>query len=285
MDAYELVASAGEHVILSDSGSAGLVVNIYDPTGSNVVNMGISTSTNYVLADTGIYTVLVHSGSYNSIGSYNLTLTVFGGCAQEFVDLAVVTTNQGGCLPLELVDSSPVAWVSFTVQAPPGIFSGATIDAGSQFTNATITPGTNSQWFVTMHANSTNAVTGDQIIGQICFNSGSTQSVFVPIVLSSLVVTNQGGSIPGPILQGGTAVVIANQSLLEAGLTTNRQPMYSLYGKPNTPYEIEYATNLGANSLWFPLSTNTLPADSIYTSLIQGTLSNAPVLFIRGLQQ
>ena len=285
MDAYQLLAAAGEHMILSDSGSSGLIVDIYDPTGTNVVRVSIPTAANYTFPDTGIYTVLVHSGNYNSVGSYSLTLTVLGGCAQEFVDLAVVTTNQGGCLPLELVDSSPVAWVSFTVQAPPGIFSGATIDAGSQFTNATITPGTNSQWFVTMQASSTNAVTGDQIIGQICFNSESTQSIFVPIVLSSLVVTNQGGSIPGPILQGGTAVVIANQSLLEAGLTTNGQRMFTLYGKPTTPYEIDYSTNLGAKSSWSALSTNTLPANSIYMSLIQGTLSNAPVLFIRGLQQ
>jgi hypothetical protein len=34
-------------------------------------------------------------------------------------------------------------------------------------------------------------------------------------VLSNLVVTNVGGSIPGLIAQGGTAVVIANQSLLK----------------------------------------------------------------------
>ncbi len=285
MNAYALVASAGEHVILSDSGSSGIVVDMYDPTGSKVVSMGISTSTNYTFADTGIYTVVVHSGSYNGTGSYSLDLTVFGGCAQEFVDLAVVTTNQSGCLPIVLDVSSPVIWVSFTVETPPGIFSAATIESNNPFTNATITPGTNSQWFVTMQASSTNEVTGVITIGAICFTTETTQSAFVPIGISNLVVSNTDGFIPGPILAGGTAVVIANQSLLQAGWATNGQRMYTLYGKPNTPYEIEYATNVGASALWFPLSTNTLPSNSIYTSLLQGSLSNARSLFIRALEK
>ncbi len=287
MNAYELPANAGEHVILSDSGSSGIVVDMYDPTGSHVVSMGVSTSTNYVFADTGIYTVVVHSGTYVGTGSYGLTLTVFGGCAQESVVLAVVTTNQGGCLPLVLDVGSPVVWVSFTVETPSNIFSAASIECYNPFTNATITnvPGTNSQWFVTMQASSTNEVTGVFTNGAICFTTESTQSAFVPVELSNLVVTNEGGSIPGPILEGGTAVVIANQSLLEAGLATNGQRMYTLYGKPNTPYEIEYATNMSASLLWFPLSTNTLPANSIYTSLLQGSFSNAPSLFIRALEK
>jgi type II secretory pathway component PulC len=78
---YELVANATEHVIFSDSGFSGMVVDMYDPTGSNVVSIGPSASTNYTFADTGIYTVVVHAGNYIGTGAYSLTETVFGGCA------------------------------------------------------------------------------------------------------------------------------------------------------------------------------------------------------------
>ena len=92
MNGYELVANAGEHVILSDSGFSGMVVDIYNPTGSNVVNMGVSTPINYTFADTGIYTVVVHSGNYIGTGSYGLTLTAFGGCA-ALPTVSVTPTN------------------------------------------------------------------------------------------------------------------------------------------------------------------------------------------------
>jgi hypothetical protein len=80
MNAYELIANAGEHILLTDSGFSGMAVNVYDPTGSNVVSMGAPASTNYTFAATGIYTVLVYSSSFSKYGSYGLTETVFGGC-------------------------------------------------------------------------------------------------------------------------------------------------------------------------------------------------------------
>ena len=92
MNSYEMVANAGEHILLSNSGFSGMVVDIYDPTGSNVVSMGASTSTNYILAIMGIYTVVVHSGSYSGTGSYGLSLTVFGGCA-SLPSVSVTPTN------------------------------------------------------------------------------------------------------------------------------------------------------------------------------------------------
>ena len=113
MIGYELVANAGEHVIFSDGGFSGMVVDMYDPTGSNVFSIGASTSTNYIFADTGIYTVVVHAGNYIGTGSYGLTETVFGGCsalptnsispANEAVpigNLATLTAVASGPTPL-----------------------------------------------------------------------------------------------------------------------------------------------------------------------------------------
>lgn len=65
---------------------------MYDPTGSNVFSIGASTSTNYIFADTGIYTAVVHAGNYIGTGSYSLDLTVFGGCA-SLPTVSVTPTN------------------------------------------------------------------------------------------------------------------------------------------------------------------------------------------------
>ncbi|GDY21177.1 hypothetical protein LBMAG56_25230 [Verrucomicrobiota bacterium] len=94
INAYELVATAGEHVILSSAGFAGMVVDIYNSSGSNIISMGGSSSTNYTFATTDLYTLLVHDNNYNysGTGSYGLTLTVFGGCV-AVPTVSVTPTN------------------------------------------------------------------------------------------------------------------------------------------------------------------------------------------------
>jgi len=113
MNSYEMVATAGEEVSLSDNGFSGMVVNIYNSTGSSIVSVGSSTSTNYTFASTGIYTLLVHSGGYNATGSYNISFTVSGGCDAVPVvsvsptnlvlysgEAAIFTANATGPFPL-----------------------------------------------------------------------------------------------------------------------------------------------------------------------------------------
>jgi hypothetical protein len=279
MDAYGYAGSAGQALNLAFwwSDCTGGGVNIYDPSGQWVTNVSVEcggSAANFTLASTGTYTILVHSWSYNSTGNYTLSLTSFGGCAQLTVDESVIRTQQVGCLNLELRTSSPAAWLSFAVQAPgvnPAVYPLA------PFTNAAIVPGTNSEWLVTMSASS--GVTGDQIIGSLCFTPQSTQSVFAPVNLTSLVITNENGTVPGTATLNGRAVIIANQSLLQAGLMTNKLRTFTLYGKASTDYTIDYSTNLARP--WVPVATNTLPLSASNAFTVQGSWSNAPLLLIR----
>src|ERR1035441_1555492 len=160
------MGSAGEHVLLSASGFAGMVAELYDPTGTNIATLSPSGTANLTLAKTGGYTLLVHAGNYVGIGTYGLSLTVFGGCTPLSLGSSVVLTQQVTCLPLEIVSSLPAVSVSFTVQAPTNTLNSATINANPPFTNATIVAGPNSQWFVNMQTSPSGGVTGDQIIGR-----------------------------------------------------------------------------------------------------------------------
>jgi len=275
---YNLPVTSGEHVILSESGFSAMILDLYDPSGNRVFSMGNSMSTNYTFANSGNYTVVVHASDYSSTGTYSISLVSFGGCAQLTVDQTVIGTNQDGCLPIEIVASSPAAWVSFTVQTPGGYLTNPSVSPAAPFTNATIVPGTNSEWFVTMSAS--NGVMGDQIIGVLCFTAQSTQSVFTPVILSNLVITNEGGGIPGSATSNGRVVIIANNSLLQVGMTTNRLRGFTLYGKAYGEYTVDYSTNRTALD-WQQVVTNTLPISASNVFVVQGSWSNAPLLLIR----
>jgi len=177
-----------------------------------------------------------------------------------------------------------VVWVSFVVEVPNGVLSSPTLNVAPAFTNATITPGLGSQWLVTLQTSPTSGVAGDQM-GSVCFTAISTQTVATPVHLSNVVVTNQGGSVPGITASGGRVVVIANQSWLEAHLSPNGQRMVTLYGKPDTDYAMIGSTNLGPATSWLPSWTNRVPSSLEITSGVQGPLSNAPVLFLRAMEQ
>jgi hypothetical protein len=260
-------------------------VDLYDPSGTNIANISPSGTANLTLATTGTYTVLLHAGDYSSTGMYDLSLTVIGGCTRLYLGSGVIRTQEVVCLPLELVAPSPAVWVSFAVRAPGSILTSPTVNATPPFSNATITPGTNSQWLVSMQTSATSGVVGDQIIGSLCFSAVSTQSVFVPVLLNNLVVTNQGGLVPGTSPFGGRFVVIANQPLLAAWRGTNDQRMVTLYGKASTTYEIQEAAAVGTAASWISGWTDTVPASLFINSAVQGPLSNAPTLFLRAKEK
>jgi hypothetical protein len=103
--------------------------------------------------------------------------------------------------------------------------------------------------------------------------------------LSNVVVTNQGGLVPGITASEGRVVVIANQPWLEAHLSTNAHRMVTLYGKADTDYVMIGSTNLGPATSWLPSWTNRVPTSMEITSSVQGPFSNAPVLFLRAMEQ
>jgi hypothetical protein len=122
---------------------------------------------------------------------------------------------------------------------------------------------------------------GVQSIGSLCFTAVSTESAFVPLSLSDLVVTNQDNSLPPTHSYGSRAVIIANRPLLETLLATNKQRSYTLYGKANTNYVVRSSINVNSPSPWTPGWTNMVPASLFYNQVLQGTYSNAPLLFLR----
>lgn len=282
---YNFAANAGAAIRLTSFGiSEGLCpdLDIFDAAGNYAGSFGCNdTGSTLLVPTTGTYTVLARNRGNDTIGNYSLVLEFLGGCVQLRVDSAIVRTQQVASLPLELFAASPVVAVSFTVQVPAGFLSNLTFNGATPFTNATITPGPNSQWFIALQTSPTNAIAGHRSIGSLCFIGVSRHSAIVPISVKDLVLTNVDGSLPSGTALGNRVVVIANESLLEPSLDATGRRMLTVYGKPNTAYEISYATNLGQKSPWTSGWTNNMPASMSYTSQLEGVFATAPTLFFR----
>jgi hypothetical protein len=287
---YTFSALSGEVIRLTSVGlSGGLCadVDVFTQTGTKDGGFGCSDFTSTLtLPANGTYTVLARSRDNATTGKYQLSLDFLTGCARLYLGSTIVRTQQLACLQLEIFAGAPAVSVTFTVSSPTGYLTNAILNTGGRFTNATVTPGPDSHWAVTLQTSATDALAGDEIVGSLCFTAVSTQSAFVPLVISNLTVNNADGSLSSPTAFGARAVVIADQPLLEAGLTNNAQRRLTLYGKANTDYEIAYSTNLlSAAFPWIPGWTNTVPASLYYSFPILGTLSNSPALLLRAKER
>ncbi len=80
VDAYSIDGCSNDVVILSTSGFSGSEFDLYDPTGKELFSIGPGTSSNVTFSVSGVYTLLVHSSSYNGTGSYGVTLTCLIAC-------------------------------------------------------------------------------------------------------------------------------------------------------------------------------------------------------------
>jgi hypothetical protein len=135
-----------------------------------------------------------------------------------------------------------------------------------------------SEWALFLTNNCTVTPMGSVSAGSICFAVASTQSSFVPLILDNLV------GPPAPRHGFGSRVVsIADQPLLEARVGANGQRTLTLFGIPGRTYEIRQAPAL--TQTWTPGWTNTLSVSLFHTFAITGSLSNAPRLFLRAIEQ
>jgi hypothetical protein len=96
MDAYSFSGTSGQPLSLALwAGSLGMVADIYTPAGQLQASVSTDTATNLTLANTGIFTVLVHAPAIDVISSYSLSLqsVTGGGCDSQRLSCGQTLTN------------------------------------------------------------------------------------------------------------------------------------------------------------------------------------------------
>jgi hypothetical protein len=211
-----------------------------------------------------------------SSGWYVDEVTLLHDPALVLFDSPVVRTQETACVSLGIAVGSLASGASFLVEAPPEHLNNAMLSAEGCWSGA-ITRQSSTQWLINLASTCTAAAMGVQTVGTICFTAVSPHSAFVPLTVSSLVISNLT-----PALAFGARIVnVASEPLLEAWLAPNQQTMATLYGIAGQMYEIRHAASVDAPSPWTPGWTNTVPASLFTTFPLTGDSLEAPALFLR----
>jgi hypothetical protein len=213
---------------------------------------------------------------------------VFHEFAFRLLGSPIVRAQSSVCVPLELAASSPPSTISFVLQAPIGNLSNPVLTTEECWTG-TLTPQVDSAWLVKLENTCGRVAMGSKTIGSICFTTISQPSAFVPFTFDTLAVTNSDNSQPSVVHFVGTrAVVIAGEPLLDSWLNTSQQRMVTVYGVPGKTYEIRYSSEIKSVndfSIWTPLSNISIPATFSSSLPLGASLSTAPQLYLRAVEQ
>jgi hypothetical protein len=95
------------------------------------------------------------------------------------------------------------------------------------------------------------------VIGSISFQSLSTQSSgYVPLPIINLAAYKPNAlAYSDAVPTAGQVAVINNLAILQAAETTAPSRTITVLGKIGATYQVQYCTNFGAGTVWYPLTT------------------------------
>jgi len=121
-------------------------------------------------------------------------------------------------------------------------------------------------------------------LAHLSFLAVPNRSAFVPLIVSE-VITNldvDGSSIWRTLASNGRAVVVGQDSLVEALPLINGFPNLTLYGVPGVSYEMLYAPVLPA-AVWQPVWQGTMPPN-LWVQ-VSGLTNTGSTMFFRAREE
>lgn len=187
----------------------------------------------------------------------------------------VVRTEDMACVSLQIAVNLPTSGASFLIESPAGNLSDPVLTTEGCW-SGTITVQADTRWLVDLQSTCPNGSAGVESIGTICFTAVSSQSAFVPLNVTHLIIND----LTPVQAYGSRSVNIANEPLVESWLDSNGNRMVTLFGKANTDYEILQSADLSVANPWQLGWTSSVPTNLFIHVPVQGSLSNAPILFL-----
>ena len=152
-----------------------------------------------------------------------------------------------------------------------------------QIASSSLEPAASNGVLMTFATASGQALQGMQQVGQLGFLAASNRSEIIAVNLSDITALQlDGGAVPRVIGIPGRVVVVGDQPLLEALISTNGQPALVLYGQVGTTNVLETTTRLGDPDSWS--SDRTLTMTNVF-QLIDPVCTNRCTLFFRAKRQ
>jgi len=191
--------------------------------------------------------------------AFNVGQANLAGIGAEFLALdvgsAVLQTGQITNVPVHLITSDGLANLDLTLAVTPGRLTNLNLTALSPEIDpagVAVTVQNVSNIVLHLPARSGQLIAGNKQVAQFAFRGTPGQpSAFVPLTIQQVTATRPDtSSLTNLTLASGRLVIVGNESLLEAGTTTNGARAMTLYATPNYSYALEYATHLGSGAVW-----------------------------------
>lgn len=222
---------------LAPLGSQTFDVSVWQPGGANV-------QAQFTLA----FSLNFSAGRANtvSVGAEYLALSIGS---------AVLRVGQTTNVPVKLNTSDGLASLDLTLGIAPGRVADLSLTSLAPEVDPVavgVTVQSASNVVLHLPARSGQLISGSKDVAQFSFRSvAGQQSAFVPLTIKQVTAARPGNSVLTNLtLASGRLVLVGNESLLEAGASTNGGRELTLYAKPYFSYALEYTTNVGPNAVW-----------------------------------
>jgi hypothetical protein len=222
----------------------------------------------------------VSSANY-SITFVNGTLTITA--TNDYLEITVGSTNvtrgKSAAVPIYLASSEGVTNLSFNIAWPAAHLSNAALVAtGPAMATCSLQDqGTNLVF--SMHTIGGQSLLGTQQLAQLSFLAISNQNpALLPLPIQHTLASKpNGSSYTNCVAPTPTIAVVGGEPFLFATLAPDSSRSLTLYGLMGVGYQLQYATNFGAPTVWTPV-WNYVQTNS---PMIIGVDSVHPVIFYR----
>ncbi len=235
-------------------------------------------------SSTNLIRVTVTDSGWPALSSSQDFIVVVTECIDISAGGAVMRPGDYACVPVQLLSGTAVTNLSFNLVFTAGRLTNFSLAAfSSQVQTARfdlLGPDA-----VSVSATPQGAFQGPMEILQVCFQAAPAQSsAFVPLTPVDILGAKPDGEPVGNVAgQTARIVIVGEEPLLEARLSTNGQPLIVLYAPPGSTNRLETVARLGTGESWSVGEQVVMPAESLFQLIQPAILHNS--LFIRARRQ
>lgn len=225
--------------------------------GRNLLPVGEELFTARVLGQSGTEIVAQFSLAFST--NFSSLQGLYGSIGTEFlalvIDSAIMRAGQSANIPLSVNTSVGATRLDVDIEVPSGHLGIPGLQALAPEMDpetTTVSLRSPNTWSVHLAARAGQTFSGAKQVAQLAFTAlPGEPSAFVPLRLSHLSVTKPDANLVTNLYtRSGRVVVVGNEPLLEASVSAGGVRGLTLYGKPNSSYAVEFATDLASPVLW-----------------------------------
>jgi hypothetical protein len=229
-----------------------------------------------------ITVLMTDSGVVRATNTFNIIV-------DDYLELSLgqslLQVGQTSSVPVTLVTTRGLTNLQALIQVPADhLGSLALVGVASELGSATLQQQTTDVWKMDFVSAPGQQLQGTQELAHLSFLAVPNHSAFVPLIVSE-VITNlavDGSSIWRTLTSDGRAVVVGQDSLVEALPLTNGFPNLILYGVPGVSYEMLYSPVPQA-AAWQSVWQGTMPTN--LSIQVSGLTNTGSTMFFRAREQ